>query len=154
MASEDGKVLRKSSGVKERSGNLKPGDVDNKRKLPEVLPAQVQRTEVSDADDVHTVNNRSVSKVRRKMTAQELRCKLDEVRDKIKCKQEVKSKTIESPVQGRADVGKKLACLIKDIPGEGPGVWRLGLDLLGPKEECPLSAGGRGLPRMIFFLVS
>ena len=141
MASEGGKELKKSSGEKARSGNLKTGGVNNKRKLTEVLNAQAQRTDGSEAEDVQIVDSHSVSKVRRKMTAQELRCKLEGVRDKIRGKLEAKSETIEGPVQGRADVGKMLACLIKDIPGEGPGVWRLGLDLLGPDKESPQSAG-------------
>ena len=136
-------MLRKSDGINESAGSGKSGVADRKRKLPEVQIAEVQGTNGGNSHLVHNVNSNSESKIRRKLTAQELRCKLEAVREKIKSKQEVGNQNVEGPVQGRADVGKKLAFLISNIPGEGPGIWRLGLDLLGSNEDNPHSLGGR-----------
>ena len=138
-------MLRKSDGNNESAGSSKSGVVDRKRKLPEVQIAEEQGTDGGESHLVHNVNSNSESKIRRKLTAQELRCKLEVVREKIETKQETGNQNTEGPVQGRADVGKKLALLINNIPGEGPGIWRLGLDLLGSNKDIPHTLWGRAM---------
>ena len=138
-------MLRKSDGSSESAGSCKSGVVYNKRKLPDVQIAEEQGTDGGEAHLAHIVNSTSESKIRRKLTAQDLRCKLEVVREKIKTKQEICNQNTEGPVQGSSGVGKKLALLINNMPGEGPGIWRLGLDLLGSNKDNPHSLWGRVL---------
>ena len=114
------------------AGDTLSADEHKRKGTPEVPDAEAQGTA---GGSVHNVNTATDSKKRRNFDAQELRGRFGEIRRKAKEGQTPERGKTEGLVQGRSDIGKKLAQLINEIPGEGPGRRTLGLDRLGTNKD-------------------
>ena len=104
----------------------KPMDHINVSPTDEVQAA----VEVSRSDEPAPKKLRAVS-------AQRLREKLTKLRSSLAAVQSPKNSGLHDPVPGRTDLGKRVAEGIKALGGDGPGRWRLGLDMSADEKDLP-----------------